>query len=1010
MGRQRTYGAKKSVASAAAAAIFGAPPKAPSPVPIKRDALADITSAIGNISLADDDNEGEEEEEEEEEEEVGLFTFSTLTPPHLAPIIEAYRKDAGRVLEIKDWHDLIAPLSTITKIAEASYAEVYRIEAYQQTSILKMIRLQSPTDPDSLHISSAIKISSVLSELRIMNALTEIPGFVTFKDAHLIQGKTTDFFKRAYNEYAEEKDGSEFPDPDSYTNHTLFLAIELGDAGTVLDEFKLFTIAEVWDILLSTIAALGKGEIDCEFEHRDLHENNICIDRPLMPRARENPELPIRFGFSGLEITLIDYGLSRASLKCGDVVYLDLEEDLSIFQASDGNPQFNAYKKMRTHLFTGTRTMYKKTWHNAASRSLSNGHTWSEHIPYTNVIWISYLFNYLKRIFKETTDEDGLAELKKFIEETKEFSKCLDTRTKVENGAFMCAQDVFAYVIEVGWMTREQAEFNDPFDEEFGDHEGVELGEEDGSEDDDSEALGEKSESLNAQRRVSDFSVIVNLSVVPENGFRDPFHSPTTLLLVTLHKFILVTSPLNKPPGAKGVNSTSGIGDAECMTEYNGCLDGFTVFTTASNSARKDYVSLFSTCYDDEVADNSYNADNAQCKDNPIITTPDYASTYLLCDGADNECEADLAQCKNTCSVAYDTCQSSGDEALAAPCLKRYESCLVSFTAATSAIGQDCVASYLSCDEADNVCSADVAQCKNKCAAGQGRASKYTACDASGEADNICNTDYAQCKNTCAIALDTCRSSGDPTLITMCDSMYYSCLDPVKNTNITTNVTASISSTSYILPSMTATLNTTLTSTTHSSGASGYLSSILTAPENSTSTNTTSISSSVILTNVVVPTNGSFSATAISTGTSSGFSPRLKLNGKQHFATTTSTSISSSILPTNVADGANTSFPATAISISTGISSSFSPLLPSQSTVANPSFANTTYSIIPEPTSSKSTLVIPTAVSSSISRRVSSPGNTTSIPALSNIIAAFPVYTIPPEPENVGDNDGACDA
>lgn len=93
---------------------------------------------------------------------------------------------------------------------------------------------------------------------------------------------------------------------------------------------------------------------------------------------------------------------------------------------------------------------------------------------------------------------------------------------------------------------------------------------------------------------------------------------------------------------------------------------------------------------------------------NSATTTPDCASSLLLCDDASNTCAADAASCKNTCSVALDICQSSGDSALTAGCQKQYQSCLVSFTAATAAIGEDCVASFTECRNdggADNTCS-----------------------------------------------------------------------------------------------------------------------------------------------------------------------------------------------------------------------------------------------------------------------------------------------------------------
>jgi hypothetical protein len=45
-----------------------------------------------------------------------------------------------------------------------------------------------------------------------------------------------------------------------------------------------------------------------------------------------------------------------------------------------------------------------------------------------------------------------------FKQETRELSKRLDTRTKVENGAFSSAQEVMAYIAEMGWVSEEQVE------------------------------------------------------------------------------------------------------------------------------------------------------------------------------------------------------------------------------------------------------------------------------------------------------------------------------------------------------------------------------------------------------------------------------------------------------------------------------------------------------------------------------------------------------------------------
>jgi hypothetical protein len=101
--------------------------------------------------------------------------------------------------------------------------------------------------------------------------------------------------------------------------------------------------------------------------------------------------------------------------------------------------------------------MQKRAWHTDESRALSNGHDWSEHRPYHNVIWIQFLLGYLK---KQVIRLKGpiLNELKTFNAQTVELSKRMDPRTKIENGAFESATQVLEYVISQGWVSCEQAE------------------------------------------------------------------------------------------------------------------------------------------------------------------------------------------------------------------------------------------------------------------------------------------------------------------------------------------------------------------------------------------------------------------------------------------------------------------------------------------------------------------------------------------------------------------------
>ena len=194
-------------------------------------------------------------------------------------------------------------------------------------------------------------------------------------------------------------------------------------------------------------------------QHRDLHENNVCVlQTPDSSFTPFNPisSSPLKLGFSGLQITIIDYGLSRAKLRNQKVAFNDLEQDLSLFRSYDNreNPkmQFDNYRRMRTYLTTGERTA--KPVPDNAKNINEDGYSWKEYMPYSNVLWIRYLYFYLQRDFKKQGGEKAV--LKEFLAQTKELRTRMDTRTK--EGAFGSAQEVLVYVVEQGWVSEEQLE------------------------------------------------------------------------------------------------------------------------------------------------------------------------------------------------------------------------------------------------------------------------------------------------------------------------------------------------------------------------------------------------------------------------------------------------------------------------------------------------------------------------------------------------------------------------
>jgi serine/threonine-protein kinase haspin len=297
---KRTYGKKKTSATAAAAAVFGSASESSPLLPAQqpsarsssktqhsslRDPLVDITSAVKNLSVANAANLPPT---------VHNYHFSRdssrpVTPTHesiasfndpqdlahLNPLLQAYETDRGRPLKFKKWDEILEGELSAVKIAEASYAEVYRITTEYGSSIIKVMQLKLLSDPESMDAYTSVAVGQVVSEIRIMNAMTEVPGFVSFKDAHLVQGKPGIVISEAWDEYllniaGEDGDlprpNSDFPHPASYSDRALFLAIELGDAGEVLQNFPIDTMDKFWDIFIGAILALSRAEIYSEFE------------------------------------------------------------------------------------------------------------------------------------------------------------------------------------------------------------------------------------------------------------------------------------------------------------------------------------------------------------------------------------------------------------------------------------------------------------------------------------------------------------------------------------------------------------------------------------------------------------------------------------------------------------------------------------------------------------------------------------------------------------------------
>ncbi|KAK0621261.1 hypothetical protein B0T17DRAFT_494555 [Bombardia bombarda] len=403
----------------------------------------------------DDDAEAEDDDDDDDEEE----------------------EEAS--LRILAWDDVCPPGDRIEKIAEASYAEVYRITNERGTSIIKVVRLESPIKAQTKAQARSGLVdeephseADLQGELLISEWLADIPGFVVYKERYVVRGRAPKALletHQVFHRRMKRKDPDRlqyYPSPSRYLDETRFLVVELGDAGTALEDFSCTSAGQLWDIFLHTAIALARAEELIRFEHRDLHEGNLCIRqaRPAKPKPIDDDDSPCQFGYSGLEITILDYGLSRAQQQQEEdsstssppppppPIAYDLEKDLSIFTSTHA-PQCRVYRHMRSFLLRHDRVHLAPEHHHTPydldvlDRPLS----WTPHYPYTNVLWLAYIYRYIIEHF--TGDK---AELLAFRKMTREMARHLDPEAPRRWLSFGSAVDVVRFVVEAGWVTEAQ--------------------------------------------------------------------------------------------------------------------------------------------------------------------------------------------------------------------------------------------------------------------------------------------------------------------------------------------------------------------------------------------------------------------------------------------------------------------------------------------------------------------------------------------------------------------------
>ena len=434
----------------------------------------------------------------------------SILPP-TPPALDEYNEhcaallglSSNRMTDFAEWANQLSSHFHVTKIAEASFGEVYRLSMLQRISdfstndesVFKIIALKPPdsklpTDKRKLNaaakkIELMSKPGDVANEVRLLQRMTDVPGFTNFREVRVVKGRPAEPFIKAFKAFnvaqkERKKPLSEFPDPlrkASYADDQLWAVIEMQDAGTDLERLvetgECTSIWYVWDVFWQVVLSLAKGEEGAEFEHRDLHLGNICVRQPLgLDQQGSNIDTKRKLNFTNLDTTIIDYTISRALMQDSTVAYKDLASEPSLFEGdSTEEYQYDIYRYMRSAIFLDDPHADFPRKLPSAARERS----WEQYHPISNLIWLHFiLYKLIEQLsFPSATKPPP----RKYKDEHAQWKRANDlehvllrVQTLLEPGTLFenevrSVRDLVRLAIGEGWIDEQDINREDEWDE-----------------------------------------------------------------------------------------------------------------------------------------------------------------------------------------------------------------------------------------------------------------------------------------------------------------------------------------------------------------------------------------------------------------------------------------------------------------------------------------------------------------------------------------------------------------
>jgi serine/threonine-protein kinase haspin len=259
-------------------------------------------------------------------------------------------------------------------------------------------------------------LALILHEVKVLRRLSEVPGFVRCRGVRIAQGDYPDILSNTFEDFKKiaPPEDAQNPNPaQEPLQDKLYAILEMSNVGKPIDHLDQLTCFQAFDIFWIVTLSLATAEELLEFEHRDLHVGNICykprsiteshidISDDLLNSMTPENKPKSRLGLSNMEITIIDFTLSRMKHEDGSIIYSDMArfENVYVDPSLDTleDHQFLAYARVRDCAVEMQQREIAAREGTAANDNVIARDKYERYNPRSNVVWLAYLAEKIRR-------------------------------------------------------------------------------------------------------------------------------------------------------------------------------------------------------------------------------------------------------------------------------------------------------------------------------------------------------------------------------------------------------------------------------------------------------------------------------------------------------------------------------------------------------------------------------------------------------------------------------------